>query len=207
MNFGFIGAGSVAQAVAKYLIAAGHQVLISNSRGPDTLSETVKLLGTNATAVKVEEAARADVVFLAIPWLQIADTLKALPHWGGRILVDTTNEFLAFSDLSLKAELNGRASSEYVADLAPGALVVKAINNLFSTRFVQGPVVDNARRITFVSGDNPGAKVRIGSLLASFGFAVIDLGSLHEGGRMQQASGPLAGLDLLQAHSPMRVPT
>lgn len=199
MKIGFIGSGSVAQAVAKYLVAADHEVLISNSRGPASLHDVVRALGPNVKAVEVLEAASAEMVFLAIPWLKIADALKGLPHWNGRILVDTTNEFLDFNDLTQKADLKGRASSEYVANMAPGALVVKAINNLFSTRFAQGPVVGNARRITFISGDSAEAKARVGELLKSFGFAVIDLGSLHEGGRMQQASGPLAGLDLLQA--------
>ncbi|MDY7562569.1 NAD(P)-binding domain-containing protein [Pseudomonas sp. 10B1] len=200
MKFGFIGSGRVAQAVAKYLVAAGHQVLMSNSRGPGSLSDIIHQLGPHSKAVEVQEAAKSDVVFLAIPWLKISDTLKTLPHWGGRILVDATNEFLDFNDLALRADLKGRASSEYVADLAPGALVVKAINNLFSARFAEGPLVDNARRITFISGDSAKAKAQIGSLLESFGFAVIDLGSLHDGGRMQQASGPLAGLDLLQGN-------
>jgi predicted dinucleotide-binding enzyme len=179
MKIGLIGAGTVAQAVAKYLVAAGHEVLISNSRGPASLSDVARVFGPRVRPVEKAEAASADIVFLAVPWLKIADALSDLPQWNSRILVDTTNEFLDFKDLSLKADLKGRASSEYVADLAPGALVVKAVNNLIATRFAQGPVV--------------------GNLLNSFGFAVIDLGSLHEGGRMQQASGPLAGPDLLRA--------
>jgi predicted dinucleotide-binding enzyme len=199
MKIGLIGAGTVAQAVAKYLVAADHEVFISNSRGPASLSDVARALGPKVRAVEKSEAASADIVFLAVPWLKIADALSDLPQWNSRILVDTTNEFLDFKDLTLKADLKGRASSEYVAELAPGALVVKAVNNLIATRFTQGPVVGNARRITFVSGDSSEAKSTIGSLLNSFGFAVIDLGSLHEGGRMQQASGPLAGPDLLRA--------
>lgn len=197
MIVGIIGAGSVAQAFARHLLAVGHEVVLSNSRGPETLSDLTQSLGKGATAATMQEASSKAVVVLAVPWLKIAEALASCPPWAGRILIDATNEFLETKNHSL-ADLGGRASSEYVADAAPGAKVVKAVNNLIVNRFEQGAAIGSGRRITFISGDDVEAKLVVRELLESFGFAAIDLGSLHEGGRMQQASGPLAGLDLVK---------
>src|SRR3954447_10778508 len=81
VNFGTIGAGTVAQAIAGHLVAAGHKVTPSNSRGPDTLLDVVTRLGPLASAATVEEAAAADVVFLAVMWPQVGAALAALPPW------------------------------------------------------------------------------------------------------------------------------
>ena len=83
------------------------------------------------------------------------------------------------------ADLKGQVSSEIVQGLVPGARVVKALNNLRMSKFEAGPRVGQSRRIAFVSGDDSNAKQEVGSLIREFGFAVIDLGSLHDGGRMQ----------------------
>lgn len=197
MKVGIIGAGSVAQAFAKHLITIGHDVVLSNSRGPDSLKDLVRKLGPAASAATIKEASQHPVVVLAVPWLRIGEALSECAPWEGRILVDATNEFLETQDHTL-ADLKGRASSEYVADAAPGAKVVKAVNNLLVKRFEEGSEKVDGKRVTFVSGDDAQAKSTVRGLLMTFGFAVIDLGGLHEGGRMQQASGPLAGLDLVK---------
>jgi predicted dinucleotide-binding enzyme len=121
MNFGTIGAGTVAQALAGHLVMAGHKVTLSNSRGPDTLLDVVTRLGPLASAGTADEAAAADMVFLTVMWPQVGDALAGLPEWDGRILVDTTN---AFADLEVET------ASEFVAERAPGARVVKAFNTL-----------------------------------------------------------------------------
>lgn len=203
MKVGTIGAGRVATAFARYMLAAGHEVILSNSQGPETLTDVVKGLGSGASAVSISEAAAADIVLLAVPWLNIEAALGAVTTaWNGRILIDATNQFIGSK--GALADLNGQVSSELVARLAPGARVVKALNNLFVERFEAGPKVGNARRITFISGDDDLAISRVSTLLAQFGFAVIDLGSLAVGGLAQQAGGALAGLDLLQLN-PARV--
>lgn len=92
MNFGTIGAGTVARAIAGHLVTAGHKVTLSNSRGPDTLLDVVTRLGPLASAGTAEEAAAADMVFLAVMWPQVGDALAGLPELDGRILVDTTSE-------------------------------------------------------------------------------------------------------------------
>jgi predicted dinucleotide-binding enzyme len=195
MQVGLIGAGRVAQAFARHLIATGHEVLLSNSKGPESLHEVVARLGSKARAVTSFEAASAEMVMLGVPWLKLAEALHGLPAWGNRILIDATNQFVTATEL---ADLHGRVSSEIVSALAPGARVVKALNNLFVERFDDGPGVAGGQRITFVSGNDADANEQVGTLLRGFGFAVINLGSLHVGGLMQQAGGPLAGLDLVK---------
>ena len=125
--------------------------------------------------------------------------MTGLPPWNGRILIDATNPFLTPQHLNVLDDLRGRISSEIVADLAPGARVVKAFNTMFASKLAEGPRTRAAtRRVLFVSGDDAAAKTTVTTLIESFGFATIDLGDLRVGGRMQQAkTAPLAGPDFL----------
>ena len=196
MTIGFLGAGEVAQAFAAHLLKAGHEVLLSNSRGPDSLGQIVSTLGTGAKAVTMDEAAKAPIVVLAIPWPKVEAALGKLPDWEGRVLVDATNHFLLPS-LDL-ADLKGRVSSEIVSELAPSAKVVKALNTLLASNLARDPKVGEGRRVVFVSGYDAGAKGEVSGLVKALGFAVIDLGSLREGGRAQQVGNGLAGVDLIR---------
>ena len=200
MKIGMIGAGAVSLAVARYALAVGHEVVISNRSGPDKLSQAIAKLGKGATAATVAAAARAEVVLLAVPWRSVPEALSGLPDWSGRILVDATNPFKETTPKLVLDDLGDRGASEIVADLAPGARVVKAFNSITMTNFEAGPKRADARRAVLVSGDDEDAKTKIKQLITSFGFAVIDLGGLKTGGRLQQAGGPLAtGSDLLVA--------
>lgn len=198
MHIGMIGAGSVSQSLARYLLPASHTVLLSNSRGPESLSALMAELGPGATAGTVEEAAQTPMVLLAVPWTAVPKALSGLPAWQGRILIDATNPFVTEGSQLLLADLGGRGSSEMVAELAPGARVVKALNSLLTKHFAAGPRLGEVRRVVLLSGDEESAKRQVGALISGLGFAVIDLGELQTGGRMQQAGGPLAGLDLFQ---------
>jgi predicted dinucleotide-binding enzyme len=196
MKIGTLGAGEVAQAFAIHLLKAGHEVLLSNSRGPSSLKEVVSKLGNGARAVTMDEAAKAPVVVLAVPWPGVEAVLGKLPDWEGRIIIDATNHFLLPS-MEL-ADLKGRVSSEIVSELAPSARVVKALNTLYASNLARDPKVGSGRRVIFVSGDDAGAKREVSGLLKGLGFAVIDLGSVREGGRAQQVGNGLAGVDLVQ---------
>ena len=195
MIIGTLGAGEVAQAFAVHLLKAGHEVLLSNSRGPSSLKELVSKLGKGARAVTMDEAANAPMVVLAVPWPKVEAVLGKLPDWEGRILIDATNHFLMPS-MEL-ADLKGRVSSEIVSSLAPSARVVKALNTLYASNLARDPKVGEGRRVIFVSGDDGSAKGEVGALLKGLGFAVIDLGSLREGGHAQQVGNGLAGVDLV----------
>jgi predicted dinucleotide-binding enzyme len=197
MRFGTIGAGAVALGFAREALRAGHQVVLSNRRGPDSLADLVAELGNGASAATAAEAASLDYVLLAVPWPNVEGALRGLPAWNGRVLIDATNPFSAYIPELVLADLGDKGASEMVAALAPGARVVKAFNSIVIERFNQGPAKDGGRRVIFVSGNHAEPVEFVKNLIASFGFAPIHLGDLAVGGRMQQAGGPLAGRDLV----------
>src|SRR6516164_1526668 len=181
MRIGTIGAGEVALAVAREALAQGHEVVLSSRSGPGALADKVSELGRGASAATVEEA------------------LQGLPGWSGRVLIDATNPFVETSPRLILADLGGIGASEIVARFAPGARIVKAFSSIRMAHFNQGPVTGQGKRVIFVSGDDQASKRAVKDLIESFGFAAIDLGGLVTGGRIQQAGGPLAGLDLFVA--------
>lgn len=187
---GIIGAGRLGQAMARTVLRAGREVVLANSRGPESLTAEVSALGDGATAGTVDQAAGADIVVLAVPWPRVPEAVDG-PDWSGRIVIDTTNDFEP-------SDLNGRTSSELVADLVAGARVVKAANTLGAAVLGADPHDAGGRRVIFLSGDDTDAKSEVAALFDEAGFAVIDLGSLREGGAMQQVHGPLAGVNLIR---------
>ena len=198
MKIGIIGAGGIAQAVAKQALGAGYEVILSNSRGPETLKAVVQGLGAGAAAGSVREAASADLVVLAVQWSSVAKALARLPDWNGRILVDATNPTDGPPDFKL-AELDGKTSSQVVASLAPGARVVKALNTLIVANLSADPREGGGRRVLFMSGDDAPAKREVSKVLNRIGFATIDLGSLSIGGALQQfPGGPLPVHNLIK---------
>jgi hypothetical protein len=198
MEIGTIGAGAFAQAFAKRALQAGHKVKLSNRRGPDSLREIVNQLGLGATAAAKEEAAACEMVLLAVPWDNVPETLASLPEWNNQILIDVTNPFHGEAGNFTPANVGNLSTSQLVAALAPEARVVKALNNMTVTNLKADPIVNGARRVAFISADDEGAKKRVETLLDGLGYSVIDLGSLRDGGLIQQAGGPLAGRDLLE---------
>jgi 8-hydroxy-5-deazaflavin:NADPH oxidoreductase len=198
MEIGTIGAGDFAQAFAKQALKAGHKVKLSNSRGLESLRETVIQLGSGATAATTKEAAACEVVLLAVPWDNVPETLVSLPKWKNQILIDGTNPFHGKAGTFKPADVGNLSTSQLVAALAPGARVVKALNNMTVPNLEADPLVNGARRVAFISADDDGAKKRVQDLLEGFGYAVVDLGNLRDGGLIQQAGGPLAGRDFLE---------
>lgn len=197
MTVGIIGAGAIGQAVAALLICVGIRVVLSNRRGPDTLAEIVRRLGTEASAGTLQQVIQPEIIFLAVPWLQVPVALRDIPDLEGRILIDTTNAVESPDDHM--AALGGRPSSEIVAELADGARVVKAFNTLRADVLVAGPRHVEGRRVIFFSGDHAPAKAEVGRLIDRMGFVGIDLGRLAEGGRLQQyPDGPLPNLNLVK---------
>jgi 8-hydroxy-5-deazaflavin:NADPH oxidoreductase len=134
-----------------------------------------------------------------VPWKNVEAALRGLPEWNGRVLIDATNPFAETSPNLVLADLGGIGASEIVAGFAPGARIVKAFNSIRMVHFEDGPVKGHGKRVIFVSGDDEESKGVVKDLIESFGFAAIDLGGLVAGGRIQQAGGPLAGLDLFIA--------
>ena len=198
MQIGAIGAGDFAQAFAKRALKAGHKVKLSNNRGPESLREIVNRLGPGAMAATKEEAAACEMVLLAVPWDNVPETLASLPRWENQILIDGTNPYHGKAGTFKPADVGNLSTSQLVAALAPGARVVKALNNMSVPNLEADPVVNGAKRVAFISADDDGAKNRVESLLEGFGYAVVDLGNLRNGGLIQQAGGPLVGRDFLE---------
>ena len=199
MKIGFIGAGAVAQSLARSALQAGHEVVLSARRGPQALCDIAAGLGPGASEDTVQEVARFDLVMLAVPWLQVPSALEGLHNWAGRILVDTTNPFTQYEPELVLADLGDTGASEIVAAHAPGARVVKAFNAIRMEHYDKGPKFHDGKRVIFVSGDDEDAKAVVTGLVNDFGYASVDLGGLVSGGRMQQAGGPIAGHDWVVA--------
>ena len=197
MKFATIGAGAVALGFAREALRVGHQVVLSNRHGPDSLAGKIAELGSGASAATVEEAASLDFVLFAVPWPNVEDALRGLPAWNDRVLIDATNPFIEYSPKLVLADLGGKGASEIVAALAPGARIVKAFNSIVTARFNEGPIKHGGRRVIFLSGDDPEPTEFVSGMIESFGFVPVYLGSLATGGRLQQAGGPLAGRDLV----------
>ena len=188
-SVGIIGAGRIGQAMAHIAHRAGRQVVIANSRGPQSLTSAVKALGGGVSAGAVKDAAAADIVVLAVPWAQVQQAVRGL-EWDGQILIDPTNDFHP-------SDLDGRTSSEVVADLVAPARVVKAANTLVAAVLGSDPHEAGGQRVIFLSGDDADAKSEVVALFEAAGFFVVDLGGLRQGGEMQQVGAPLAGHNLI----------
>lgn len=195
MKIGIIGAGSIGTTIAKHLTEAGYEVVISNSRGSHTLKEKAEKTGANIIAGSVQEAAKADVVFLAVRWEHAQEALAAV-SLEGKILIDVTNASLPEFVLD---EEGSKTSSEIVGQWAKGAKVVKAFNTLYAHVLAENPQVGGGNRVIFYSGNNDDAKAVVSGIINRIGFAGIDLGSLHEGGKLQRfPGGPLPTLNLIK---------
>lgn len=194
MKFGFIGAGNVAQTIARHVLPFGHEVLLSNSRGPDSLADVVSALGRGAAAGTPKQAADQELVVLSVGWERVTEALASVPDWSGRTLIDATNR-IDRDNPSALGDLSGRTSSEIVANHAVGAKVVKAFNTI-PMQWIENASPEKSRTVLFISGDDADAKKALNEVIEQVGFAAVDLGTLAIGGRQQQVGGPLAGLNL-----------
>jgi predicted dinucleotide-binding enzyme len=196
-TIGIIGAGAIGSAFAKALARKGIEAIISNSRGPASLSDLARELGPSITPGTREQAAAQDIVLVAVNWSKLPTALAGLPHFGGRIVIDTNNPIEA--PRFEPAELHGRASSAIFAELVPGARVVKAFNHLPAHLISDDPQAEGGRRVQFLAGDDADAKAAVSGLIEQLGFFGIDLGSLDDGGRLVQIpGGPLSVLNLVK---------
>jgi len=194
MTIAIIGAGAIGNAIASQLSRNGIAAAIANSRGPQSLA-ALNLPGI--TPATIEEAAKADLVFLAVPWSKIPAAVDGLGPWNGRIVVDTNNPIEA--PLFQPVNLHGKASSAVIQQLLPGAQVVKAFNHLQPGLLAGDPGAEGGQRVLFVSGDHVEAKRAVLALVEQLGFAGIDLGTLDGGGRLAQfPGGPLPALNLVK---------
>ncbi|HET7269594.1 MAG TPA: NADPH-dependent F420 reductase [Rubrobacter sp.] len=179
MKIGIIGAGRIGANAARLFARAGHEVVISNSRGPETLSGIVEEIGNDTRAVTIEEAADfGDVVLEAIPF----GRYEELPadHLADKIVIDASN-YYPRRDGGI--DLGGLTSTEAVARHLPDSRVVKAFNTMYYERLANegrpGFQLEK-RQVLFVAGDDEEAKGIVSRLIEEIGFAPVDTGSLKD---------------------------
>jgi 8-hydroxy-5-deazaflavin:NADPH oxidoreductase len=182
---------------ARLFASAGHDVAISNSRGPESLRELMQQIGPHARAETIEGAARfGDVVLLAVPWRE-PGALPDASVLSGKIVIDAMNPYKAGGGTY---DLGDSTSSEEVQKRLPGARLVKAFNTMYYKTLASegkpGQPVD-ARLALFVAGDDQEAKAVVSRLIEEIGFAAIDAGSLHDGGRRQEPDSPIYNRPML----------
>jgi hypothetical protein len=197
MKIGIIGAGHIGANAAKLFVEAGHEVAISNSRGPETLRDLVAELGDNARAATAAEAARfGDAVLVAIP-LKDYTTLDA-NDLRGKVVIDAMNYYPNRDGNIAPLDSDETTSSELLAAQLPGARIVKAFNTIwFEHLKTQGKknaqIAD--RRVIVVSGDDADAKAIVSQLIEDIGFGAYDVGSLRDS-RKQQPGAALYNRDV-----------
>ncbi len=193
MNIGIIGAGSIGATAARLFAKTGHAVALSNSRGPDTLTDVVAEIGGQVHAATAEDAARfGEVVLVAIPFKRYPDLpAEAL---AGKVVIDANNYYPQRDGHFAELDSGQTTSSEMLAAHLPGAHVVKAFNTIYFQHLAQQgdtSLPTDERRALFIAGDDPEAKQRVSDLIAEIGFGAVDTGGLGDGGRKQQPGTPV----------------
>jgi predicted dinucleotide-binding enzyme len=203
MDIGIIGSGHIGGTLARLFTAAGHDVVIANSRGPDTLAGLVDEVGGGLRAATVDEAARfGEVVVVAIPVKAVED-LPPDP-FAGKIVVDANNYYPGRDGQYESLDTDATTSTEMLAAHLPGARVVKAFNTMNYRLLDSGGRPDapaEERLAIFVAGDDAEAEDVVAGLIEELGFAPVDTGGLADGGRRQQPGTPVYGADLTAAQA------
>jgi predicted dinucleotide-binding enzyme len=190
VRLGIVGAGNIGHALAVRFAAAGHEVMLGNSRGPDTLATVVAAIDGNVRAGTVAEAARfGDVVAVAIP----PRAIRHLPPapFAGKIVVDANNYFPEVHGRFPELATDEITTSELLASLLPGAAVVKAFNAIYFARLHEESRPDlpaDERLAIPVAGDDATAKQTVLDLIDQIGFTGVDAGTLAESRRQQPGS-------------------
>lgn len=193
-TIGFIGSGNIGQAIAKQAIAHGYTVVMSNSRGPETLADLIAELGPQASAATAAQAAAAgDIAVVTVPFKNFLDV--PVEPLAGKVVIDTNNYY--FERDGHYAEIdNGDATvSGLLAAHLPTSKIVKAFNMIQALAIGTDAKSKGAagRRALPIAGDHADAKKTVAALIQEFGFDVVDVGPLVEGRRFdrdQPAYGP-----------------
>ncbi len=186
-TIGLIGAGHIGSQLARLAVKNGYDVVIANSRGPETLSGLVKELGPKARAATPVEAARAgDIVVVTIP-LKNYRTVPVEPL-AGKIVIDTMNYYPQRDGHIAELDNESKTTSELLQAHLQTSKVVKAFNHIYAADLTKDgqPAGTKTRRALVIAGDDPEAKKTVAHLLDQFGFDTVDAGPLKEGWRIQR---------------------
>jgi predicted dinucleotide-binding enzyme len=186
-TIGFIGAGHIGSQVARLAIAHGYHVVISNSRGPDTLAGLAAELGANARAASAADAARAgDIVVVTVPLKNYRQV--PVEPLAGKIVIDTNNYYPQRDGHIPELDNESTTTSELLQAHLPTSKVVKAFNHTDAAQLTTDgrPAGSPDRRALVIAGDDRDAKAAVSALLDQFGFDTVDAGPLKEGWRIQR---------------------
>lgn len=193
MTYSIIGSGNVGSALARQFARSGIAVAVANTRGPDSIDALKIELEGYVTPMNLQEAVKADVVILAVPFSAHADVARAAEQWTNKIVVDAMNTYGVPPET-----LKGQPSTVVVASAFPGAAVVKTFNQLPAKLLAANPVEHGGRRVMFLASDDAQATAAISKLVGDLGFAPIVLGNLVESGKLLDKGGALVLQNLVK---------
>lgn len=185
MKIGIIGAGFVGRAVAKLTIEAGYQVMLSNSRGPQTLFSLKPMIGCKI-GTAAEAAAFGDIVMIAVPLAAIGQLPVA--EIAGKPVIDAVNYYPERDGQVAELDSRSTTTSEYLANFLPHSKITKAFNAIPMTDLENEglPAGDPHRRALPLAGDDIKTKKAVVALYDAFGFDAVDAGALTEGWRFER---------------------
>jgi predicted dinucleotide-binding enzyme len=179
---GFIGSGQIGKTIARLAIEAGHQVMLSNSRGPETLADTVAELGPRASAATSEEAATAaDIVVVTVP-VRAFPNLPPATALADKTVIDTCNYGPERDGHIPELDNQSLTSSELLLRYIPDAMLVKAFNNIYYKHLLSlaRPAGATDRSYLPIAGDSAPAKAAVTEFIDSIGYNVTDTGPLAD---------------------------
>jgi predicted dinucleotide-binding enzyme len=200
-TIGFIGSGHIGSTLARLAVAAGHDVVLSNSRGPETLADLVGELGPRARAATPAEAAGAgEIVVVTIPLKSYREV--PIEPLRGKVVIDTNNYYPQRDGHIAELDDESTTVSELLQAHLPASTVVKAFNNInyAMLRELARPAGDPERSVLAIAGDDAGAKAAVARLVDDIGYDAYDVGPLAEGWRYQRDEPAYA--DLYSADPP-----
>jgi 8-hydroxy-5-deazaflavin:NADPH oxidoreductase len=186
-TIGLIGAGHIGSQLARLAVASGYDVVVSNSRGPETLSALVAELGPKARAGTVLDAAKTgDLVVVTVPLKNYATV--PVVSLAGKIVIDTNNYYPQRDGHIPELDNESTTTAELLQAHLPTSKVVKAFNHIYAAELTTHgqPAGTKDRRALVIAGDDTDAKAAVTHLLDQFGFDTVDAGPLKEGWRIQR---------------------
>lgn len=173
MSYAIIGFGAIGQALARAFARNNIEVSVASRRAPEALLPQAQAIGSTVVPRTLQEALKADVIFMAVLFEGHREVAKMLPSWQGKTVVDAMNGFEGLSTAD-------------VARAFPGARFVKGFNHLPARTLAADPNVNGSRRVVFLSSDDQAAAAQVADLSEQLGFAPVNLGKLAEGGALVQ---------------------
>jgi hypothetical protein len=186
-TWGIIGSGNIGSTIARLAVAAGHDVVLSNRRGPEAIADLLDELGPHARAGTPTGAAQAgDVLVVTIP----LGSYRSLPveALADKVVIDTMNYYPGRDGHVAALDDESTTTSELLQAFLPHSRVVKAFNNIFFDHLavLARPSGSPERSALPIAGDDGDAKTLVADLLDQIGYDTVDLGPLSEGWRTQR---------------------